>query len=75
MKRIKVIFHTLHLLKYARPKLRKAVISNCDRDLVNCIIECVLNVLKVNVVLMGCEKRKIWKHKLALLRLVYNTYR
>ena len=47
-------FHTIHVLKNARPKLRKAIRSNCDRDLVNCISECVLNILHANVALTGC---------------------
>ena len=65
MKRIKANNHPLHVLKNAPPKLRKAIISNCDRDLVNCISECV------NIELTVCEKRKLSKHKLALRKLVY----
>ena len=58
--------------EYFRPlaKLRKAILSNCDRDLENCISECVLNVLNGNVALTGCVKRKVSKHKLALRKLV-----
>ena len=70
MKRIKENFYTLHVLKHVRPKLRKAIISNCDRDLVNCISECVLNVLNGNVALTGCVKLKLSKHRLALRKLV-----
>ena len=61
MKRIKENFHTLHILKHARPKLLKAIISNCDRDPVNCISECVLNVLNGNVALTGYVKCKLSK--------------
>jgi hypothetical protein len=64
MKRIKQNYHTIHVVKHARPKLRKAIISNCDVDLVNCISECVLNVLNGNVALTGCVKRKLSKHRL-----------
>jgi hypothetical protein len=70
MKRTKENYHTLHVLKQARTKLLKAIISNCDRDLVNCISECVLNVLNGNIALTGCEKRKLSKHRLALRKLV-----
>jgi len=70
MKRIKSNYHTLNVLKHARPKLRKAIISNCDIDLVNCISECVLNVLNGYIALTGCEKRKLSQHKLALRKLV-----
>jgi len=36
----------------------------------NCITECVLNVLKGNIALPGCVKRKLSKNKLALRKLV-----
>jgi len=64
MKRIKQNYHTIHVVKQARPKLRKAIISNCDVDLVNCISECALNVLNGNVALTGCVKLKLSKHRL-----------
>jgi len=70
MKRIKANYHALHVLKASQPKLRKAIISNCDRDIVNCISECVLNVLNDNIELTGCDTRKLRKHKLALRKLV-----
>ena len=65
MKRTKEHLHTLHLLKHALTKLRKAITSNCERDLVNCISECVLNVLNSNVSLT-----QVSKHRLALRKLV-----
>jgi hypothetical protein len=37
---------------------------------VNCISECILNVLNGNVALTGCVNRKLSKHRLALRRLV-----
>ena len=36
----------------------------------NCISECVLNVLNGNIALTVCEKSNLWKHKLALSKLV-----
>jgi len=33
---------------------------------VNCISECVLNVLNGNIALTGCDRRKLRKHNLAL---------
>ena len=45
MKRIKSKYHALQVLKTDGSKLRKAIISNCNRDLLNSIselhIECV----------------------------------
>ena len=66
MKRVRSIYHALHVLKTAEPRLRKALITNCSKDLVNCISECVLNVLTVNVKLSGCNTRKLKEHKPAV---------
>ena len=51
------------MLKKARPKLRKAIISNCNKDLLNIISGCVLNVLNGNINLNNGAKRKLKKHK------------
>ena len=69
MKRLRSNYHALHVLKGAAPKLRKAIISNCDRELVNSIFECVLNVLNGNVKLSGCVTRKLCRHKAVLRKL------
>jgi hypothetical protein len=70
MKRIKATYPTLHVLKPAQPNLRKAIISNCERDLVNCISECVLNGLNDNIAMTGFDTRKLRKHNLAPRNLV-----
>jgi hypothetical protein len=69
MERVKSNYHALHVLRKARQKLRKAIFSHCDKELVKSIYECVLNVLNGNVGLTGCAKRKLQKHK-AVLRKV-----
>jgi len=69
MKSIKSNYHTLQVLKTAQPKLRKAIISNSNRELLNSISECILNVLNGNLKLTVCSKRKLRKHK-AILRQV-----
>ena len=66
MNRITSNYHTLHVLKSAQIKLRIAIISNCDKKLVNCISECVLNVLNCSNALTECDTRKLRKHKVAL---------
>ena len=66
MKRVKTNYHTLQVLKTADPKLRKAIISMCNKEVVHCISKCILNVLSVNIKLTGCDTRKIQKHKAAL---------
>ena len=59
-------YHALHVLKMAEPRLRKALINNCNKELVNCISEGVLNVLNDNLQLSGCNTRKQQKYKSAL---------
>ena len=63
MRLIKSNYHTLKILKTARPKLLKGIISNCNKDLLNSISKCVLNVLKENIRLSDFAKRKLKKHK------------
>jgi len=64
MKRIKSNYHALNVLKSAQTKLRKAIISNCNRALLNCIS--ILNVLNGNLKVSDCGKQKLRKHKSAL---------
>ena len=70
MRRIKSNFHKLHTLKFARPKLRKAIISNCDNDLVNCVSECALNLLHGNVKLSDCKRKNLRKYRRQLRTVV-----
>jgi hypothetical protein len=48
-KKIKSNFNALQLLKDVKPKLRNAIITNCTPDLVKCICECVVNILRGNL--------------------------
>ena len=59
-------YHALHVLKTAEPKLCKALITNCNKEFVYCISECVLNVLSDNLKLQVCNTRKLQKYKSAL---------
>ena len=59
MKRVKSNYHALHVLKTAEPKLRKALITNCNKELVNCISECLLNLLNGNLKLSFWQAAEI----------------
>jgi hypothetical protein len=74
-KRIRSQFHLLQVLKSAKPKLRKVILQEADRDLILAIVECVLNVLNGNCKLRKCIKRKLCKHKHLLRRLVDRSER
>jgi len=62
MKRVKLNYQALHVLRRFEPKLRKAIIFNCNQEIMNSIRECILNVLNVNVNFTGCNPRKLRKH-------------
>jgi len=63
---VKSNYHAFHVLKTAESRLRKALITNCNKEHVNCISECVLIVLNGNLKLSDCNRRKLQKHKSAL---------
>src|SRR5215510_14799997 len=63
MRRIKSNYSVLELLKSAKPKLRKAMLLNCGPDLLKSVSECALNVLRGNVKLTSCSRRKLRKHR------------
>jgi hypothetical protein len=44
----------LHVLKTDKPKLRKVILPEADRNLILAIVECVLNVLNGNCKLRTC---------------------
>jgi hypothetical protein len=68
-KRIKANYHALNVLKTTAPKLRKAILPACNKELTNSLGECCLNVLQGNVTLTLCLKRRVKEHKVALLQL------
>jgi len=66
MKRVKSNYHALHVLRTAEPKLRDAIISNYNKELLNSINEFILNVLYGKVKLTVCNTRKFLKHMVTL---------
>ena len=58
-------YNALHVLKTDEPRLRKAIITNCNKCVI-CISECVLNVLNGNIRFSGCKTRKLKKYMSAL---------
>ena len=70
MRRIKGNYHSLQVLKNARPKLCKAIFSICNKYLLHSIRECVLNVLNGNIRVNDCAKRKLKWFKSSLRSIV-----
>ena len=62
-KRVHKHLKTLEVLETAKPKLRKSILESADSDLIRCLCECCLNILKGNVELTAAEKRKLSRHK------------
>jgi len=69
MKRIRSNYHTLQVLKTADPKLRKAILANCKSEFLKTLSECSLNLLRGNVKLTLCQKRRLRKHRVLLRKL------
>jgi hypothetical protein len=63
-------YHILHVLKTACPKLRKGIISSCDKRLLHDISECIVNVLNGNIKLSDSTKRNLKKYKTSLRKLI-----
>ena len=70
MRRIKANYHAMQVLKNTRPNLRKAIVSNCNNDLLHIISECGLKVLNGNIRVSDCAKRKLKRFKSSLRSLV-----
>ena len=59
----------LKVLKQAKPKLRKAILSAADKDLFQCICECCLNICKGSVSLTPGQKAQLCKHSKTIRQL------
>ena len=59
----------LKLIKEASPNVRKHILKECKKNILCCICECALNILKGNVPLKKSQKSKLgrFKHKLRKL--------
>lgn len=67
LKTHKDLLNALHTLK---PKYQKALLKSCDEEEINCICECIHNVLKGKVPLEEKAKKKLEKYKNLLRKLV-----
>ena len=65
----------LKMLRDASPELRKQILHHCGKDFLNCVCECVKNVLKGNVPLTSSQKQKLSHHRNKLRELVLKKLR
>ena len=60
----------LRVLVHCQPKIRNAILKNCENDLIHIICDCVYNVVKGNVPDLTKEKvNKLASHKASLIKL------
>ena len=69
MKRLRKHAHILRALSTTSPGVTKAIVQASDKDLVNTLCECGVNVLKGNVQLSTLQKKKLQRHKSTLRQL------
>ena len=59
----------LCMLCKAKPKMCKAVIEAADKDLIHCLCECALNILRGNVPLTTTQLKQLKRYKQHLRQL------
>lgn len=63
--------HLLNALHTLKPKYQRALLKTCDEEEINCICECIHNVLQGKIPLKDQDKQKLNKHKNILRKLVH----
>lgn len=71
--RVKKYAPVLRLLSKAKPQGVKAIIKAADKELVNTLCECSLNVLRGVVRLSPSQKQKLARHKNTLRALAQKS--
>ena len=60
----------LRVLRHYKPKIRNAILKNCENDLIHIICDCVYNVVKGNVPGLTQEKvNKLFRQKTSFSKL------
>lgn len=60
----------LKLVQFAKPKLRKSIIANCDQEFIKTILLCIHNTLYGNIKLTPVETNKLKKYKTVLRKIL-----
>ena len=61
--RLKAHAPYLHVLATGNPKQREGVLAGASKELIYCICECALNILRGNVSLSTKEKKSLKRHR------------
>ncbi len=65
-KKLRKTFEKVRLLSLATPHVRKQLVHEGGKDLINCVSECCVNILKGNVPLTSKQKKILCNHKTKL---------
>lgn len=60
----------LNALRVLKPKFRRALLKSCNQEEINCICECIYNVLLGKIPIPDNEKQKLNKYKNILRKLI-----
>ena len=60
----------LNTLAHCKPLIRKAILKNADKELVEVICHCVFNMLHGNITISAAEQQKLSAYKNRLRKLV-----
>ncbi len=67
--RLKKHLDLLKVLHKAKPKLRRAILENVDRDVILCICDCAYNLLSGNLPLDPAHVKRLKRHKTVVRKL------
>lgn len=60
--RLKRNVSLLNQVYKAKPKLRKAILENADKDTIYCLCECCLNILNGNIPFSPAQERNLKRY-------------
>ncbi len=70
MKNIEKHLHHLHLIGQCKPKIRKLILKNADKNFIKAICECIYNFINGNVVANDATVNKLKKHKKTIRKIL-----
>jgi len=74
MNRLKSQLHFLHVLRDAKPQVRREILASAGDDVIKAIVECAINTLKEIHKINKEEKGKLSKYKNRLRALIHPKF-
>ena len=60
----------LNVLAHCKDKIRKAILINGDKDLIEAICQCIYNLLQGNIEISEDDKKRLYKYRNTLRKIV-----